>query len=210
MNVSHVEDEGGTIPLRNRSAFMVNIGTHRLPLSLRDYADYKYSLNIAIKELLRRPGIWHEIFDYNLSPKGTPVRDLVLEPAYGFRPFSNRVNFVIERGSETGRIDAHIVMELEHSHKIRLNVPRFRELFDSELAKRNEYFIANNVTSSENGEILRWPAPHSYVTVNLLGSIQAADAENYIRKSYNTPGVYPSQEAAERKLRSMLVSSIVN
>jgi hypothetical protein len=207
MDVSFVGDQSQTVaPLSNRSTFMVNIGTHKLPESLRDYAVLQESLVDTIKRILAVPDISEKILHYVEKNSRGKLNKF---PAIGVEFVETpKARFTVERGTVTGRIDAHILMDYVHRTKIMFNTHAFQEILDQELEVENMRFIHNRVRD-ENGKTMKWAKPRCYVSVRLIGRILAVDAEKYIAKNYGNPSVYSTEMEAERKLRPLIRSDLV-
>jgi hypothetical protein len=197
---------GRANPLQNRSTWMINIGTHKKPNDEEEFRVLRDSLLQAIGRMLDRPDFDTQCF-YAVSGRG---RDLVKHDALWERTRANLkisrifAEYAIERGSRTGRIDAHIIISVKHNDsKIQIDHRRIGQLLDEELDRENDYFVMAQTRSTDPtkaGEFLKWAEPNLYTSYSALGHQNVADANVYIRKQNSDRVVYPEQENALNKM----------
>lgn len=161
----------------NRSSWLVNIGTHKLPANKEEDTILVESLSKAIMRLFKRKNFKNGCF-IDLDADEISV-------ARKIKKITAR--FSIEHGTKTGRIDSHIILDVKHNTRLRFNHVRFGELLDLELKVENETFIRDGLTSGkriEKNRPLQWADGKVYVSFRSIGGIQKMKTEEYIRKTF--------------------------
>lgn len=193
----------------NDSTWLVNIGTHKLPADDDEFVVLRESLNRALTRLLESEQIVECFFRYERLRDGR-ANEHVRRPEFRNRRFLGIVEggmearFEIERGTRTGRIDAHVVMRVYHTNRIQFDNNRFQELLDEELLVENRIFADENRYTRFPDKPLRWADPKLYVSFRLLGRTLLQNAMHYIEKQQNPNrrGLDESERAAIEVLAS--------
>lgn len=171
----------------NESTWLVNIGTHKLPDSDEEFVILRESLTNALERVLSSEQIVQCFFIFDKSADGRINQNI---RRMEFRTFNSLgiprgemvATFQVERGTKTGRIDAHIIMKVPHRNKIQFDNNRFQELLDQELLVENRRFAAAGMFTKFPDKPLKWADPKLYVSFRLLGRTLLQNALNYIDK----------------------------
>lgn len=185
--------------IRNRSTWMINIGTHKKPYSDREWDYLRESLRDAIERVLHDENVSSNLFFpvRRDDTTGKMVRDdanlFRRNPAYlgiNGRPVAD---FVIERGSKQGRVDAHILIEVVHSNTfIQFDVAAMADLLGIELQLENVSFAAAPILSDDPkkpNQPIQWADGKLYVTYTSIGKTHASNAHVYLLKQTDNQSV---------------------
>jgi len=194
INVSFVGSPlSGTAALQNRSTWMINIGTHRKPFDDPEEELLKRSLKEALDRVLKDPEFMTKCL-YPVEKKdGKLVKhtELFYRTKEQLKVTKQVAEVAIESGTKTGRLDAHVIYDVEHSDsKIQFDHIGFGELLDRELEVENEMFKFRRIYSSDPTkpkEFVRWANPSVYVSFNSLGISYVSQARIYLRKQVKHP-----------------------
>lgn len=176
-------------PISSRSTWMINIGTHKKPANDQEREILQESLASAIRRVFSRETLNSDLF-YPAPRRGSSrldhkaFYDPVFRNARSLPVTRKRVRFAIEGGGVGGRVDAHILLDVEHEavNGIRLDREAVQVLLDEELEEENRNFQERGVMSGDT--FLRWAAPKLYVSFRLIGAVEGRNTENYIKKEF--------------------------
>ena len=212
-NAAHTDNN-----IQNTSTWLINIGTHKKPINEEEAAVLRDSLQRSLQRVLARPDFEYACFyPVHRTADGRTVR--LNGPEYeGMRnPDVLKItridaDFVVERGTRTGRFDAHILRRVEHEDsRIQVDHNRIGAFLDEELERENQRFREQPLARIyEDGtfEYISWAAPSVYTSFRSVGRSNAADAAVYIRKNTDR-AVRPEEQDALRKMDISFISPIL-
>lgn len=188
-------------PIENQSTWLINIGTHKKPINIEEEQVLRASLERALRRVLNRPEFATECFYPVVRIDGQTVQRT--QPWY--RTQSNlkisniQADFVVETGTRTGRLDAHILLRVDHrDSRIQVDHRRIGSMLDEELEIENQRFVADRVyriyTDTGHYEPVSWARPSVYTSFRSVGQSNAADAALYIRKTNDPERPVPPVE----------------
>lgn len=190
----------------NRSTWMLNIGTHRLPQSDNEYQILTESLRRCFERIFTSPTFYTDMF-YLVERQARGLvqftDDVWREEGY-FRIEKCSSEDVVERGANTGRIDAHILIDVTHADtQIQIDYKNFANLLQAQFMIENEYFRQNQIYSDKApyDEWLSWPN-HGipYVSFRAVGKMNINATRAYMLKQFNQE--QPYRNAAGNLIRT--------
>lgn len=184
-----------------RSTWLINIGTHRKPYDDDEYETYKESLYQAIQRM----------FDNEIEPHRMRFYYPVRKVGNGWIEFTDQrdtleignedVDVVVERGTITGRIDAHLLLTVEHTGPlIRFDHKEFARMLQTELEFENAFMQGDTTgvyTRKEPGyqhENIQWPTNGvPYVSFRLISNFNNFQTIAYITKQHQGVQIYDNE-----------------
>lgn len=171
----------------NDSTWLINIGTHKLPDSDDEFEILRVSLSDAIERVLTGEDFIKCFFKFQKRADGSTNRDIQREEfrTYTYLGISRDNMFAtyqVERGTKTGRVDAHIIVKVYHADRVQFDNNRFQELLDEELLAENRKFAGVPLYTRFPDKPLKWAEPKLYVSFRLLGRTLLGNALTYIDK----------------------------
>ena len=208
-----------TLPRRpNTSTWMLNIGTHRKPYNDAELQFYAESLRVAIQKIFDDEDNLTEMF-YRVAPVAGNPRTFqhLTTPAFRTRDILgiNSVDWttVIETGSKTGRIDAHILLHVIHSTTlIRVDINNFADLLQEALGEENETFANLQLMREEPGQQhkpLAWPIEgRPYVSFSSISRFNESATVAYMTKQYKGKRIFDEEANAFVAMNDNLAGNI--
>lgn len=201
----------------NTSTWMLNIGTHRKPYNDDELQFYAESLRRAIENVFDDEDNLSEMY-YRVTTSGTEPRTFqtLTAPALRTRQMlgidSVDWTSVVETGSKTGRIDAHILLHVIHSNTlIRVDINNFADLLQEALMEENETFANLNLMRQEPGQHhkpLAWPAEgRPYVSFRSIGRFNEEATVAYMTKQFKAR-IFPEEFDALTTMTDHLAGNI--
>lgn len=153
-----------------RSGWFITVGTHKKPASDREFMILRDSLEKVLNKMLSDPTFPNFVF-FNMEQRGgvwvESNKSDLFRTDEDLRIISKKAEFVVEKGKKQGRIDAHILYEIEHMEtRLQFDNHAFQEMLDAELNGENALFAIERVMTddiSKTGQYLRWANPPLYV-----------------------------------------------
>lgn len=178
------------------SAWMINIGTHRKPYDDTEFEFYADSLRNAIQGILDdddsvtslffpvvQDATGHWVQDKRMSQRG--INQLQITGATTLT--------VVERGTRTRRIDAHIIVKVRHGNtRLQFDHTHFADLLQETLMAENEMFREEPFTYGARdpmklGQTLEWPTNgRPYVSFRLISRFDEGGTIAYMSKTWLT------------------------
>lgn len=175
--------------LPNRSTWMINIGTHKKPFDMVEEQQLRDSLYRVLHSVLFDEEFAEKCLYTVEKVNGRLVKhtELHMRREDLFQISKENFEFVIEKGEKSGRIDAHVIYDLEHGNsRLQFDHVAFASMIDEEMEKENQYFKSANVMSRDpqnQGQPIRWANPSVYTSYSPLGFTNIGAARVYIRKT---------------------------
>jgi hypothetical protein len=156
----------------NRSSWFITIGTHKKPASEREFEILRVDLEEVLNEVLTDPTFANWVL-YNMGRNAETGRWHETNKANWMRTdrelkiVNQSAEFIVERGQKQGRIDAHILWDVEHvDTRLQFDNKVFQDLINDAIAARNVSFQQRNIMSDDPakaGRTLEWANPPVYV-----------------------------------------------
>jgi hypothetical protein len=202
--------------MQNRSTWMINIGTHTKPYDDVEFVHLEQSLREVIEDVLTDAEFENKAF-YTVirNNAGRLIRHT--EPwgrtNEALEISRRRHVYAIERGTVTGRVDAHIIIDVKHgSSKIQVDHKAIGEMIDERLVRQNQIWMSQGQPESSNplkvNQPLQWANPKVYTSYSPLGFNNLSGADVYIRKQ--TVANRRVLDADENAVNKMSISFITN
>lgn len=175
--------------LPNRSTWMINIGTHKKPFDIVEEQQLRDSLYRVLHNVLFDEEFCEKCLYTVEKVNGRLVKhtELHMRREDLFQISRENFEFVIEKGEKLGRIDAHVIYDLDHaSSKLQFDHKAFAEMIDEQLEDENAFFESAGIKSRDpanGGTPLKWANPSVYTSYTPLGFTNVGAARIYIRKS---------------------------
>lgn len=186
-----------------RSTWMINIGTHRKPWDDHEYQLYRDSLYRVLARMFDDPN--HRTRFY-YPVRQMPNGDFLMltEQRDTMELGEEEVNVIVERGTVTGRIDAHALVTIEHTGPlIRFDHNNFADDLQFELDLENGFFstdetpIFARTRPGYQNEKISWPTEgRPYVSFRSIARFNNFQALAYMTKQHRGDTIYDDEYRA--------------
>lgn len=196
---------------------MINVGTHTKPYNDEEFLDLETSLRTIIEDILTDPTFESRAF---FTVVQNPNNRRLIQQTEPWGRTGDRLSitrrkhvFAIEKGTVTGRVDAHIIIDLKHrDSKLQVDYKAIGEMIDEKLVEQNQIWRTQGYPLSRNplkiNQALQWANPKVYVSFSQLGYNNLTGADLYIRKQVGSrQRVF---ETEENVINKMSISFITN